>query len=61
MVTGTDRPVPIRDWRGGGSAGFTEEERSGSTDEVRNAAYRVIRGKRATSQHKPRRAVRPGR
>ncbi|MGZ8742947.1 MAG: L-lactate dehydrogenase [Nocardioides sp.] len=42
-------PVPIREWRGGGSAGFTEEVLSGITDEVRNAAYRVIRGKGATN------------
>ncbi|MGZ5418306.1 MAG: L-lactate dehydrogenase [Nocardioides sp.] len=42
-------PVPIREWRGGGSGGFTEEVLSGITDEVRNAAYRVIRGKGATN------------
>jgi L-lactate dehydrogenase len=42
-------PVPIREWRGGGSAGFTEDELSGITDEVRQAAYRVIRGKGATN------------
>ncbi len=42
-------PVPIREWRGGASTGFTEEELSGITDEVRTAAYRVIRGKGATN------------
>lgn len=41
-------PVPIRDWRGG-AGGFTEEELSGITDDVRNAAYQVILGKGATN------------
>lgn len=42
-------PVPIREWRTGTSAGFTEEELSGITEEVRHAAYRVIEGKGATN------------
>jgi L-lactate dehydrogenase len=42
-------PVPIREWRSGGSPAFTEEELSAITDEVRNAAYRVILGKGATN------------
>jgi L-lactate dehydrogenase len=42
-------PVPIREWQAGGAAGFSEDELSAITDEVRNAAYRVIEGKGATN------------
>jgi L-lactate dehydrogenase len=42
-------PVPIREWSTGTPAGFTEEELSRITDDVRNAAYRVIAGKGATN------------
>jgi len=42
-------PVPVREWRSGSSAGFTEDELSAITDHVRNAAYRVIKGKGATN------------
>ncbi len=42
-------PVPIREWRARGHEGFTEAELSGITDDVRNAAYRVIEGKGATN------------
>jgi L-lactate dehydrogenase len=42
-------PVPIREWRSEGSVVFTDEVLSGVTDEVRNAAYRVIEGKGATN------------
>ncbi|MGW4930046.1 L-lactate dehydrogenase [Agromyces sp. NPDC004153] len=40
-------PVPIMDWRGGDP--FTLGELDEIADEVRNAAYRVIRGKGATN------------
>jgi L-lactate dehydrogenase len=42
-------PVPIREWRAREHEGFTEAELSGITDDVRNAAYRVIEGKGATN------------
>jgi L-lactate dehydrogenase len=42
-------PVPIREWRSGGSPAFTDEELSAITDDVRNAAYQVILGKGATN------------
>ncbi len=42
-------PVPIREWRSDGATVFTEAVLSGITDEVRNAAYRVIEGKGATN------------
>ncbi len=42
-------PVPVREWRDASGTAITEEELSGITDDVRNAAYRVILGKGATN------------
>lgn len=42
-------PVPIREWRSAGAEVFTDEVLSSITEEVRNAAYRVIAGKGATN------------
>lgn len=42
-------PVPILDWRREGIARFTTAELESITDQVRNAAYRVIDGKGATN------------
>jgi L-lactate dehydrogenase len=42
-------PVPIREWHAGGRGAFDEHELLAITDQVRNAAYRVIEGKGATN------------
>ncbi len=42
-------PVPILEWRRGHESAFSEAELAEITDEVRNAAYRVIEGKGATN------------
>jgi L-lactate dehydrogenase len=42
-------PVPVREWRDVSGAGISDEELSAITDDVRNAAYRVILGKGATN------------
>ncbi|MCQ1987618.1 L-lactate dehydrogenase [Arthrobacter sp. zg-Y844] len=42
-------PVPIRDWKISGRQVFTDEFLAAATDDVVNAAYRVIEGKGATN------------
>ncbi|MCQ1947675.1 L-lactate dehydrogenase [Arthrobacter sp. zg-Y1116] len=42
-------PVPIRDWKISGRQVFTDEFLAAATDDVVNAAYRVIDGKGATN------------
>lgn len=42
-------PVPVREWAAGGAGAFSEDELAAITDDVRNAAYRVIEGKGATN------------
>ncbi|CEA09557.1 L-lactate dehydrogenase 2 [Arthrobacter saudimassiliensis] len=42
-------PVPLQDWRVSGRQVFTDEFLAAATDDVVNAAYRVIEGKGATN------------
>jgi L-lactate dehydrogenase len=42
-------PVPVREWRDVSGDGISDAELSAITDDVRNAAYRVILGKGATN------------
>ena len=41
--------MPIREWHGGGPAASPRRSSPSITDDVRNAAYRVILGKGATN------------